>query len=134
MKASNMGKIKLFHIFEYISSIKDGDLCGYYDYGDISIKINRDDDFSFISIFKISIFICSFIFYKDSKKYSFKESTTYIEIETNDFDEDENYLILKYGRSVSPDFILKELKTTMEYLHSFVSDAIVRYNDGNRVN
>lgn len=129
VKVSSMRKIKLFHIFEYISSIKDGCFSELYVYGEISIKINRNEEISYISIFKRSVFICSFMFYKDYKKYSFKGSTTNIKIDYEDIDEDESYLILKYGRIVSSDFILTELETTIEYLHSFVSDAIIQYNE-----
>ena len=125
--------MKSFHIFRYLHSIKyDVDIPEYYDYGRITIKIMSDTESKYISIIKRNVFLFSFIIHKDSKTYLFKiltpNGTKNIVIDSNDFDENESYLILKYGREVSSGYIINELGISTKYLHGFISDAIIQYN------
>lgn len=111
-------------------------MLSFFDYEKISIKIlARKDTVSYVSLFaeRGIIHVCSFFYDKKRNCFSFRRSNhngndSKIEqvIDREDFDEDENYLILRYGKIVEINKILSELETTMPRLYSFVSDAIAR--------
>lgn len=133
--------MKLFHFFHRLSEIKDNSHSNaeFFDYENISIKILGRRNTSYISLFCMhrEVHICSFFYDKEINHFSFsrsnltgnKSSIIEQDIDPNDFDEDENYLILKYGKIVESTKILSELETTMPRLYSFVSDAINQYDD-----
>lgn len=129
--------MKLFHFFYRVIEIKENSYLSaeFFDYDKISIKILAREDISYVSLFlEGTDHICSFVYIKGNNVLSFRRSNltgneTSIEtiVDYEDIDEDENYLILKYGKIVETSKILKELGTTMEYLHSFISESINRY-------
>lgn len=132
--------MKLFQFFHLLDEIKENSNSSaeFFDYGKISIKILARTDISYISFFCLygEAHICSFFHDKEINCFSFRRSNltgnrSSIEqdIDYGDFDEDENYLILKYGKIAESTKILSELETTMPRLYSFVSDAINQYDD-----
>lgn len=130
----------MFQLFHQLGTNKEIDFTSsrFYDYGKVSIKILRRPDISYISLFsdRGSGHICSFMYEKNSDSFNFRrsnlignESSIEIDIDCGDFDEDESYLILKYGKIVDSSEILEELGITMMTLYSSVLDAIKRYDN-----
>lgn len=123
-------ELKLFHIFNSLTKIKKRGYHEFYEYDKISVKIFSDKEATYISIFDKNVFRFAFLFCNDSKKYAFRTSKvgTNIVIDSNDFNEDEDYLILAYGKEVSSKQILKELGITIMYLDRIINESILQYN------
>lgn len=125
--------MRLFDILKRVKTIKEIELeAGFYFFRGITIKILSREKHSYISIFlDEEQFICSFLFDKNKNIFRWETylngSFLEIDLEEQDFTEEESYLILKHGKSFDTDYILKKLGVTFEELDEMVSNAITQH-------
>lgn len=100
----------------------------FYGYGSITIKVLSNTAQSYISLFKNKgkdqDFVCG-LEYKDDKFY-FVRNEEYPEtfISSDDLNDDNVSIVLKYGRKLDTESILKILDMDLSILDSYITEIL----------